>query len=214
MMNDHSVSITGVVLAGGQARRMGGADKGLLDFRGRPLAAYALDALRRVADPVLISANRNLDRYAQFGCPVIRDARPDFGGPLAGLLSAMKVAKTPLLITVPCDSPMMTGELLERLLGELFRQGGDIAAAHDGERMHPMFLVAKRELMPDLENYLAGGERKVGLWLDRHRLALADYRDRPDLFVNVNTPADLIELESRWAAAMHADGVAGKPRGS
>ncbi|MCU0736697.1 MAG: molybdenum cofactor guanylyltransferase [Methylotetracoccus sp.] len=196
-MKVNSAAITGIVLAGGRARRMGGVDKGLIEWRGRPLVAYALDAVRAVADTVLISANRNLERYAAFGCPVIADAGESFEGPLAGLLSGMKTASTPLLMTVPCDSPQMTGPLLARLVARLMEQDADVAAAHDGERLHPTFMLVKRELRADLENFLGGGERKVRLWLARHRLAIADYRDNADLFVNINTPEDLADLKAR-----------------
>lgn len=196
-MQAPSLAITGVVLAGGQARRMGRGDKGLVEFRGRPLVAYALDALRAVADPVLISANRNGERYRAFGCPVIADAGPGFDGPLAGLLSAMKTAETPYLMAMPCDTPLMTGALLARLVTALLRYDSEIAAAHDGQRLHPLFLLVKRVLAADLECFLARGERKVQLWFARHRLAIADYRDHPDLFVNLNTPAELAALEAR-----------------
>lgn len=177
---------------------MGGADKGLLEFRGQPLIAYALEALRVVADPVLISANRNLDRYQALGYSVIADAGTGYQGPLAGLLSAMKVASTPLLMAVPCDSPLMTGGLLGRLFTELVRRSAEIAVAHDGERLHPTFMLARRELRADLERFLDRGERKVQRWLKRHRLAIADYRDRPDVFFNVNTPEQLLDLEAHW----------------
>lgn len=192
-------SITGVVLAGGQARRMGGADKGLVEFRGKPLVAHALDAIRELADRVLISANRNREAYASFGYPVIADADTGFAGPLAGMLSAMKTARTPYVLVVPCDSPLMTGTLLRRLCVALIAEDADVAAAHDGQRLHPVFLLAKRSLMSDLEQFLSSGERKVGLWLTRHRLAVADYSDRPELFANVNTPGDLCQLESHAA---------------
>ncbi len=191
--------ITGVVLAGGRARRLGGIEKGLLEWRGRPLVAYAIDALRAVADPVLISANRHLGRYAAFGCPVITDAGVDFAGPLAGLLSGMESATTPYLMTVPCDSPKITGPLLARLVSTMLVQDSDIAVAHDGERLHPTFMLVKRELRIDLEHFLGSGERKVSLWLARHRLAIADYRESPEVFVNINTPEDLADLQASSA---------------
>jgi molybdopterin-guanine dinucleotide biosynthesis protein A len=186
--------ITGVVLAGGRGRRMGGADKGLIPLRGRPLAAYALDALAAVAGPVLVSANRNLEAYARLGHPVVADLSDGFDGPLAGLLSAMRAADTPYVLTVPCDSPLASGPLLERLPAALREAGAEICAAHDGERLHPVFLLAERRLADDLAAYLAAGGRRVEAWLRRHRLALADFSDRPELFANVNTPEELAEL--------------------
>lgn len=190
-------SITGVVLAGGRARRMGGGDKGLVLFRGSPLVSYAVDALRQIAGRIVISANRNEVEYARFGLPVVSDATGTFDGPLAGVLSAMKASDTAYLMAVPCDSPMMTGALLARLVETLTASKAEVCVAHDGERMHPVFLLAETALMSSLEQFLASGERKIDRWLVRHRLALADYSDHPELFVNVNTADELSALEAR-----------------
>jgi molybdopterin-guanine dinucleotide biosynthesis protein A len=187
--------ITGVALAGGRARRMGGEDKGLIPFRGRPLVAYALEALDGVAGRILVNANRNRDIYARFGYPVVADATASYDGPLAGLLSAMRTADTDYILTLPCDSPRISGPLLARLWTALHAEGAQLAAAHDGEWLHPVFLLAERRLADDLEAYLAGGGRKIETWLRRHRLAIADYRDQPGLFANVNTPEELAALE-------------------
>lgn len=189
-------SITGVVLAGGRARRMDGRDKGLLPFQGQPLVSFALNALKTQADTVLINANRNLDEYRALGYPVIQDETASFDGPLAGILSAMRAATTPYVLTLPCDAPRVTGECLTRLIEPFGApQSPALCAAHDGERLHPVFLLAETGLADDLAAYLAGGERRVEVWLRRHRLVLADYRDRPELFANLNTPDDL----TAWA---------------
>lgn len=188
--------ITGLVLAGGRARRLGGVDKGLIVWRGRPLVAYAIDAIRAVADAVLISANRHLEHYAAFGFPVVPDATADFQGPLAGLLSGLNGSSTPYLMTVPCDSPEITGPLLARLVSTMMAQDAEIAVAHDGQRLHPMFMLVKREVGADLKQFLDSGERKVALWLARHRLAITDYRDRPEMFININSPEDLADLQA------------------
>ena len=193
-MSEGGNPITGVVLAGGRARRMGGEDKGLLDYRGRPLAAYALAALRQVAGPIFVNANRNAQTYARLGYPVIADLSGAFDGPLAGLLSAMRAAKTEYVMTVPCDSPLFDGALLGRLYAKLLEEAADICAAHDGERMQPVFLIARRRLADNLAEYLASGQRKVDIWLKSQRLALADYSDHPELFANANTPAELAAL--------------------
>ena len=142
-MRATKASITGVVLAGGRARRMGGEDKGLLPFRGQPLVSCALDALKAQADTVLINANRNLDEYRALGYPVIQDGTTTFDGPLAGLLSAMRAANTPYILIAPCDAPLMTGDLLERLVSRFnaVQDSGlppELCAAHDGERLHPV----------------------------------------------------------------------------
>ncbi len=197
IMQFDRAKLTGVVLAGGRARRMGGEDKGLVLFKGRPLVAYALDALGAVADEILINANRNRAVYAGFGHPVIADRTASFDGPLAGLLSAMQAAKTPYIVTVPCDSPLVTGDLLHRLVTAFLAEHADIAVARDSERLHPVFLCLRRDLVQSLEAYLGSGQRKIDSWLDQHKLAFADYADRPELFVNVNTAEELAALQQR-----------------
>ena len=175
---------------------MGGADKGLVEFRGRPLVAYALDALKQAAGPLLISANRNLDAYARFGVPVITDRTDDFDGPLAGLLSAMEAAETDYVLTIPCDSPLLSGDLLGRLYTTLEQEKAEICVAHDGGRMQPVFLIAKRVLIADLTEYLASGRRKVETWLSSHQLAVADGSDHPEWFANINTLEELADWEA------------------
>lgn len=187
--------ITGVVLAGGRARRMGGADKGLLVLHGRPLVRYAIDALRGVCATVMVNANRSLEEYAALGCPVVPDINGDFDGPLAGLLAAMQAAQTTLLLCVPCDSPLMTAPHLMRLVEQLRATDAEIAVAYDGERLHPVFLCLHRALGGSLAEFLATGQRKIDLWLPQHRLTTVDYSAHPELFRNINTPADLAELE-------------------
>jgi molybdopterin-guanine dinucleotide biosynthesis protein A len=189
-------NITGVVLAGGRARRMGGGDKGLLPFRGWPLVAHALDALEAVAGRIIINANRHHESYTAFGYPVVADETGSFDGPLAGLLAAMRAADTPYVLTVPCDSPLVTGHHLARLVETLAATQAPLCAAHDGQRLHPVFLLAERRLADDLAAYLAEGGRKMETWLHRHSLALADFTDCPELFANVNTPEELAALEN------------------
>lgn len=108
----------------------------------------------------------------------------------------MRASSTDYVLTVPCDCPLIDGRLLGRLYAKMLEEGAEICAAHDGERMHPVFLLAQRRLADDLADYLASGQRKVETWLRSRRLALADYGDRPELFANVNTPEELAELEA------------------
>lgn len=176
---------------------MGGRDKGLVPFRGRPLVVYALEALRAVAGQVVISANRSREIYAGFGCPVIADECREFEGPLAGLLSAMAWADTEFVLTVPCDTPLVTACVLKRLVEDQVASDCDIAVAHDGERLHPVFLIARRSLLADLQAFLASGERKVEAWLARHRTRRTDCSDVPELFANVNSLEELRALEAR-----------------
>ena len=190
-------AITGIVLAGGRGRRMGGEDKGLLPFRGQPLVSHALAALGEVAGTRLINANRNLDAYAALGFPVVPDASENFDGPLAGLLSAMRAATTPYVLTVPCDTPLLTGALLQRLIVRLVGTGAAMAVAADSERLHPVVMLAEIGLAEDLQAYLDAGERKVEHWIRRQRWVTVDFSDTAGALTNINTPDDLARLETR-----------------
>lgn len=167
---------------------MGGIDKGLARLCGRPMVEYALEILREQATAVLISANRNIARYARYGVPVVRDPYPDFPGPLAGIASLMAATQTTWLLISPCDSPHLPATLGPRLWQALATAGADIAVAHDGVRMEPMFaLLQCRTLRPKLETALAEGERKVARWYAGQRTLCVDFSDCPQAFANINT---------------------------
>lgn len=187
--------MTGLVLAGGRATRMGGEDKGLLEVAGRPMIAYVIDALRPQVARIIVNANRNTERYARFGVPVLGDHLAGFQGPLAGMASGMAAADTEFVLTVPCDSPLVPGDLTGRLVDALEASGALIAVAHDGRRQQPVFALLRTELLSDLKEYLASGERKIDRWFRLHRIVEADFSDRTQAFLNVNTPADRAVLE-------------------
>ena len=199
-MSADNFDITGVVLAGGQARRMGGTDKGLIELAGRPMIEYVLDSLQPQVQAILINANRNLDRYRQYGHPVIPDRDGAYSGPLAGMASAMGVARTRYILTAPCDSPLLPGDLAHRLLDALRTESAELAVAHDGERLQPVFALIDVSLRPSLEQALANDERKIDRWYGRHVTAVADFSDQKDAFRNVNTPQELEHLAERIAA--------------
>jgi len=188
--------ITGVILTGGLARRMGGVDKGLVELAGRPMIEHVLDALRPQVGALLINANRNLDRYSGYGHPVISDTLAGHLGPLAGVLSAMQRLATRYLVTVPCDAPRLAPDLVSRLFDASVARGADVAVATDGRRRQPVFLLLRAGMAPALESYLAGGGRRVDTWLVQLRLAEADFSDAPDTFINVNEPDDRQRLEA------------------
>lgn len=190
-------SITGVVMAGGKGRRMGGEDKGLLQIRGKPMIQYVLDALRPQVGRVLINANRNQERYRQLGYPVVPDINGDFLGPLAGMASALQESKTEYLLTVPCDSPLLPARLGELLYTALQEQRADISVATDGRRMQPVFALLRRRLLPSLLKYLDRGGRKIDTWYAEHTTALADCSCFPDAFLNVNTPEEQTLVEQK-----------------
>ncbi|WP_020561535.1 molybdenum cofactor guanylyltransferase MobA [Methylosarcina fibrata] len=196
-MTTDQTEATGVILAGGRARRMDHRDKGLILYRGRPMVSYAVEALSGVARQTLINANRNLDHYRQFGLPVVTDATDSFDGPLAGILAAMRQADSDVLLVVPCDSPLILPGHLRRLMAALVENRAEAAVACDGERWHPVFLALRTSLAGSLQRYLDNGQRKIGGWLEQLHTVPVDFSKTPELFVNVNTPAELTELESR-----------------
>lgn len=198
-MNTRS-SITGVILAGGMGRRMGGQDKGLVEFEGRPLIAHVMDIIAPQAAEIFVNANRNIAAYRRFGHPVIADELEGFQGPLAGVLAAMEQSTTPLLLVVPCDAPYLATDFAQRLLQALEQQQADIAVAHDGERLQPVHALISTSLAPDLRTYLDSGQRKIDRWYEKHALALADFSDQPDSFININTLEQLGRLEKTEAS--------------
>jgi len=189
--------ITGGVLAGGRARRMGGDDKGLVTLNGRPMIEYVISTLATQTTAMVINANRNLENYRKFGWPVVEDQFGDFSGPLAGMASVMMQATTPYVLMVPCDSPLLPHDLACRLYLEMAQANAEIAVAHDGDRMQPVFVLLQRRLLPSMQHYLYEGGRKIDRWYANHRLVNVDYSDNPKAFVNVNTPEECEALEQQ-----------------
>lgn len=189
-------TVAGVILAGGLARRMNNQDKGLILYHGRPLVCYAIDALAGAMSEIIINANRNIEQYGQFGRPVVPDQTASFDGPLAGILTAMLHTRAEVLVVLPCDSPLIRTEHVLKLLEARTDGDAEIAAAHDGERLHPVFLALKTGLKDSLQDYLSRGERKIDRWLEQHKLVLADFRATPNIFTNVNTMTELAALEA------------------
>lgn len=187
--------ISGIILAGGRARRMANQDKGLIDLAGRPMIDYVIQALRPQVDELLINANRNLIQYRQFGCQVVPDQIPDFAGPLAGVAAGLETARHDLLLSVPCDGPWLPHDLVNRLFLQLQTEQADLCVVHDGQRLQPVYGLFRRQLAADIRSFLAAGDRKILLWLERQRTAVADFSDHPEAFVNLNTPEEQQRIE-------------------
>lgn len=183
-------TVTGAVLAGGRGTRMDGRDKGLVPLAGRPMVEYVLEALRPQTAVLLINANRSLDDYRRFGVPVVSDRLADYPGPLAGVATALAAATTPWVVTAPCDGPLVPENLVSRLAAAADAEATEVAVAHDGERLQPVYALLHRDLAGDLETFLAGGGRRVNQWLSGHTMAVVDFSDQPWAFLNVNRPQD------------------------
>lgn len=192
--------ITAVILAGGRGSRMGGIDKGLAKLKGRSLIEHVIAAIAPQVGELIINANRNRETYAELGYPVVADSMDDYQGPLAGILSAMKQVKTSDMVTVPCDGPLLADDLVARLYTARQREQADIAVAFDGKRMQPVYALIPTRLQASLQAYLDGGDRKIDLWYQQHRIALADFSDIPATFVNVNTTEERDRLQRGDAA--------------
>jgi molybdopterin-guanine dinucleotide biosynthesis protein A len=183
--------ITGIVLAGGMGRRMGGIDKGLVELDGQPMVAHVLARLAPQVGPVLINANQNPERYAAFGYPVVADAVGGFAGPLAGLHAGMTAAKTPFVVTVPCDSPFLPLDLVARLAAALARDGAQLAVARTFDQPHPVFALVNRDVFPHLASFLHGGGRKIDAWYATLRITEVPFDDCAAAFRNINTADEL-----------------------
>ena len=183
--------ITGVILAGGRGRRMGGADKGLVEFRGRPLVEHVIDAIRSQVDAIMINANRNLPNYERYGYPLVPDGLPGHPGPLAGMLAGLQKASTDSVLFVPCDTPALPADLAQRLSVTMLENKADICIPGDGMRSHPVIALMKCTLQQSLQAYLIAGGRRVEDWVLAQNHAVADFSDSPASFHNLNHPDDL-----------------------
>lgn len=192
-----NAGITGLVLAGGLGRRMGGIDKGLQEFRGEPMVAQVIRRFAPQVDALIVNANQNIERYAAFGHPVVPDVITGYAGPLAGLHAGLNACRTPLLVTSPCDSPFLPLDLVARLHKALEREGADLAVARTGEQSHPVFSLVRRHVLPGLTDFLDGGGRKVDLWYSALKVVEVSFDDQPDAFANINTLNELAALSVR-----------------
>lgn len=198
----NQTKIAGVILAGGRARRMNNQDKGLVNFNGRPMISYALAALVPVVDEVFINANRNLELYQQFGHRVITDQTDNFDGPLAGVLAAMSYTEAERLVVIPCDSPLIKAEHVQKMIITLEESDADVTVGFDGTRLHPVFLAINTRLKNSLENYLAAGQRKVISWVLQQNFIQVSFDNDQEMFNNINTPDELLALEGESTVLM------------
>ncbi|CAM3310047.1 Molybdenum cofactor guanylyltransferase [Klebsiella spallanzanii] len=185
--------ITGVVLAGGRATRMGGIDKGLQRLNGKALWRHVADSLEPQVTNLVISANRNLDSWQSSGYPIITDSLNDFPGPLAGMLSVMQQIESEWFLFCPCDTPFIPSFLAERLIQQ--KKSSPVVWVHDGERDHPAIALVNREVIAELEIYLAGGERRVMVFMRKIGGHSVDFSDVKSAFINVNTLNDLQSMQ-------------------
>ena len=188
--------ITGVILAGGRARRMGGADKGLVLFNGKPLIEYVIDALEPQVGCLLINANRNHEKYRSYEFDVISDELADYCGPLAGMACVLNKIDTPYLVTVPCDTPFITDNLVKNLSSSIVHENTEISVAHNGERLQPVFCMMKKTLITSINEYLQNGGRKIDQWFEQHSVSIVDFSSNSECFENFNSKEEILTSEN------------------
>lgn len=192
------MKIVGLLLAGGQSRRMGGGDKALRLLGGVTLLEHVIKRLRPQVDALVLNANGDPGRFAKFGLPVVPDSVPDFAGPLAGVLAGLDWTAAhrpdhPFVVSVATDAPFLPTDLVTRLAEGLEEARADLACAASGGRSHPVFGLWPARLREALRQAVVEeGIHKVDLWTARHRLLTVAFADRPvDPFFNANRPEDL-----------------------
>jgi molybdopterin-guanine dinucleotide biosynthesis protein A len=185
------MNVSGILLAGGLGRRMGGIDKGLIKLHDQPLAAHVAVRFAPQVDELLINANQNVEAYAKLGYPVIQDATSGFAGPLAGLQAGLLKARHPLVATAPCDSPFLPPDLVARLTAALTAHDAQLAVARTHGRLHPVFCLCRQDLLPSLTAFLEAGGRKMSDWLTTLKMVEVDFDDEAEAFMNINTPQEL-----------------------
>ena len=196
-MQQHQANITTVILAGGAARRMGGEDKGVTLLNGKAMISYVIERLAPQSSALTINCNRSQQAYAKFGYPLIEDTISGGLGPLAGVLSALELSDSDYVLSVPCDTPLLPTDLIERMLQAIEKEGAEACTVNDGDRLHPVVLLVKRSVLTGLRSYLSGGGRKVHDWFYNIPHCSADFSDQPEAFININTPQQLATLQQR-----------------
>lgn len=187
-------SVTGVILAGGMARRMGGTDKGWIEFQGKPLIQHALNIIQPQVTRCIINANRSLEAYRSLNTDVYIDLEEGYQGPLMGMATGLTYSNTDWVAFIPCDSPKLPVDTVKRLYLAVQESNAAIAVAHDGKRLQPVVALLHRNLLADLKQALSDGERKIESWFSRHSCVKVDFSDCIDAFVNINRRDDLDAL--------------------
>jgi molybdopterin-guanine dinucleotide biosynthesis protein A len=183
--------LTVVILAGGRGRRLGGCDKGLFKWQGKPLIEHVLQNIESVTPNILINANQNIDVYQRYGHPVISDATADFAGPLAGMLAALRSVDTPFILTLPCDAPFASPDIIVKFCDVHKERQQRLYIAATAEGLQPVYAMIHNSLTDSLTQYLEAGNRKVQNWMKANDAVVVDFERQASSFVNINTENDL-----------------------
>ena len=186
--------VSAIVLSGGQGRRFGNADKGLVSWQGKPLIEHVVSRLQRQADQLLISCNRNTDDYRLLGFEVFTDLEGGYKGPLAGVQAAANAVMHPWCLLCPNDIPLLPENLISLLLTALQSTNAQVAYPVCGTRHHFLPALVRSELLPEVTNYLQAGGRSLHGWYKNLKVTPVDFTDQDKHFINVNSPSALSEL--------------------
>lgn len=179
-----------IILAGGQASRMGGVDKGLIELNGKPLIEHVISALQPQVSSLMINANRNHAQYQKYA-PVIADKFAEYPGPLGGIHAALSYSgQHDWVGFVPCDSPNIPSDLVQRFCNA-WQEDADILVAHDGDFYQPVFTLYHRRVLDKLTKFLERGDRKIIMFYDECKTIKVDFSDDKQTFINLNTPQQL-----------------------
>jgi molybdopterin-guanine dinucleotide biosynthesis protein A len=190
--------ISGLILAGGKASRMGGTDKGLVLLLGRPMIEWVIDRLQPQVGSLIFNTNTSAQRYAAFGSPVVADTIGGYSGPLAGLHAGLTAATTPYVACIPCDAPLLPRDLVARLYSVLIDSDAEVAVARTARGLQPTFMLCRTDLTASIETFLSEQRRAIHQWLGRVRTVEVAFPDET-AFANVNTPEDLRAIEQQLA---------------
>jgi len=192
-----TTDVTGIILAGGQGRRMGYKDKGWVTLNGIPLINHTLKRLKPQVDKLIISANRNIDDYKALGVPVVTDSCSDFQGPIAGILATLEKVETKYAVIVPVDAPFLPTNLVETLTDALITDSEQLILIDDGERIHPLFGLYPVSFYHELKHYFESGERRLMAWCKQQPTTVTTMDGQANLFCNINDAQSLALIEKK-----------------
>lgn len=187
-------SVSAIILAGGRGRRFGDRDKGWIEWRGKPFIHHVIERLRPQTDQLIVSCNRNLAAYRALGLPCVTDQISGYAGPLAGVAAGLPCATGDLMLTVPCDAPLVPTDLAARLQASLLASEAELCYVWDGERDQYLFTLMKTSLKASIDRYLDAGRHSVRGWLATVNVQRVDFSDARSAFANINTPQELEKL--------------------
>lgn len=184
------------IIAGGQSRRMGGGDKGIKPLQEKMMISHVIERIAPQCASIVINANNTPDEYRAFNFPIVEDSIAGHLGPLAGVLTVLESFEDDLVMIIPCDTPLIPTDLVERMLTELQQTNSDLCTVKVDDNLHPIFMLLKRELAPSIREFLEAGERRVGYWLKQQNYCVADFSDQAEAFSNINTPDEFDRINN------------------